>query len=146
MVSSNNSHQTAGISRRTALISACAAIGITWGITRWFRTHGPTDADTSLLAFAKRVVRVMGLESTATDRLNVDDAPISTMVGGLLGEQAHDWRHVAILSDAELRKRLRHNIVADYEMGRVRMTHGWLLSLTESRALNLADSLRALVK
>jgi hypothetical protein len=127
------------INRRTVIAAAFAALGTAClSRSRWWKND---EADLS--AFAKRLVRVLGLTGhptptgvAHTDIL--DDSQLSALVERLLGESQVRF---ASMSDVELRNRMHRNIVADYENGRMQSVQGWLLSTTERDALNLASYL-----
>jgi hypothetical protein len=66
------------------------------------------------------------------------DSDVFRLVERLLHEPAD--RFIS-MSDVDLREHLRQNIVLDFQAGRMQSAHGWLISKTESDALNLASYL-----
>jgi hypothetical protein len=88
-------------------------------------------------ALAVRIARILGLTqfivSGADAPLVAKDA--NQLIDELLGMNA---REAMSLSDDELREHLRRRITADFESGALHNVDGWLLSNTESTALDLA--------
>lgn len=106
-----------------------------------FRSAG---ADSEVRSLAKRIVSLLGLNEGANG-MNCDaadsDLRLSSLIGELLNESPENINRLASLSDADLRRRIRRNIISDFEAGRLSSVDGWVLSKTETHALNLRDRL-----
>jgi len=105
-----------------------------------------SDVRLELQEFAERVLRACGVElkSTSPKQIRTEFSErLHSILTELMGDE--DWRRLAALSDSTLRSVLRQRIIADYRAGKLELVHGWLLSITEQRALFLEQHLRAMI-
>jgi len=131
---------TSSITRRAVVAAALSVVA-----TRWLWSGARRrNSDAALPAFAHRLTCLMGLTDGSwhiESSKIYDAAHLSNLIGKLLEGNSGDLERFATLNDTALRDRLRNKILVDFELGRIHLVHGWLLSATEKHALNLKDYL-----